>query len=326
MSKSVIVEKETKVEKLVDKGKKIEKIIEKEKKELFKLSTKDGYTFKVIVELLKYRIKNCNFILDKKGIFIKTSDSKNHYLINMKLYAKNMKYYCENQLVVGLNMTHLQKNLKPLKKKDGLSLFIEASKPKHLVINPQKADFSGSSKSRLKIIQLGIQDCDEPKDYKEEDEIPIYSKDFQKMTKEVSAGASKNINIQRRGKILRFYSEVGDLFNSETFLSDNEGQEDKEEFETSHEDYNANFQITDITQLSKISGLSTIVRINANKRLPLRITMNLGTIGKTTIYTKSKEAILQEEQEEEETTQDFYIEGENDEKEKKEEIEFEEIE
>lgn len=306
---------------------KIVKEEKKESKEKFKLSTKDGYTFKVIVELLKYRVKNCNFILDKKGIFIKTSDTKNHYLINMKLYAKHMKYYCPEQLIIGLNMTHLQKNLKPLKKKDGLSLYIETKNPKHLVINPQKADFLGSSQSKLKTMDLPVQDCDEPKDYKEDDEIPIYSKDFQKMTKEVSAGASKSINIQRRGKILRFYSEVGDLFNAEVFLSDNENQEDADEFNSLHENYNANFQMTDITQLSKISGLSTIVSINANKQLPLRISMNLGTIGKTTIYTKSKEIIAQEEQEKEETTQDFYIDGvENLKIEDEKEVEFEEIE
>jgi proliferating cell nuclear antigen PCNA len=273
----------------------------------FKLSTKEGYTFKVITELLKNRVKSCNFILDKKGIFIKTSDSKNHYLISMKLYSKNMKYFCEKQTIIGLNMTHLQKNLKSLKKKDGLLLYIENKAPKNIIINPQKSDFTGSTKNTLKIIDVPVHDCGEPTDYKEEEEIPIYSKDFQKMIKEVDAVKSKTINIQRRGKILRFYTEFGDLFNAEVFLSDNDNQEDSEQFEKLHEDYDANFQLSDITQLSKISGLSTIVRINANKDLPLRITMNLGSIGKTTIFTKSKEIIEHEDAETENETNNFYI-------------------
>jgi proliferating cell nuclear antigen PCNA len=300
----------------------------------FRLITKEGYTFKVITELLKYRVKSCNFILDKKGIFIKTSDSKKHHLINMKLYAKNMKYFCEKQTIVGLNMIHLHKNFKSIKKKDGLLLYIENKFPKNMVINPQKSDFTGSTKNNLKIIDISVQDYDEPTEYNDDDDIPIYSKDFQKMIKDVSAINTKIINIQRRGKILRFYTECGDLYGAEVFLSDNDNQirdhDDSEVFSTSHEDYEANFQLTDITQLSKVAGLSTIVRINANKNLPLRITMNLGNIGKTTIYTKSKEIIDQEEADVEEETANFYVDEKNENKEENKEeenqIEFTEVE
>jgi hypothetical protein len=312
----------------------------------FRLITKEGYTFKIITELLKYRVKSCNFILDKKGIFIKTSDSKKHHLINMKLYAKNMKYFCEKQTIVGLNMTHLHKNFKSIKKKDGLLLYIENKFPKTMVINPQKSDFTGSTKNNLKIIDISVQDYDEPTEYNDDDDIPIYSKDFQKMIKDVSAINTKTINIQRRGKILRFYTECGDLYGAEVYLSDNDNQsydgkqskdgrgDDTDLFSSSHEDYEANFQLTDITQLSKVAGLSTIVRINANKNFPLRITMNLGNIGKTTIYTKSKEIIDQEEADVEEETANFYVDENKDstdnvksnEVEEEQQIEFTEVE
>ena len=277
---------------------------------LFKLMTKEGYTFKVIIDLLKNRIKNCNFIIDKKGIFCKTADSKNHNLIVLKIYAKNMKYACQQQLITGLNMIHLQKNLKSLKKKDGLSLYIESKSPNNIIINPIKSDFSGTTKNTLKIISIQVQDCEEPNGYKDDDEIAIFSKDFQKMIKEVNAINSKTINIQRRGKILRFFTEFGDLYNAECFLGDNENNEDiKENFNKLYEDYNFNFEITDITQLTKISGLSTVVNINANKNLPIRISMNCGSISKIILYTKSKEIIKSEEDEEkDEQTDRFYIE------------------
>jgi hypothetical protein len=305
------VKKEEKKEEKIDTKKEAlqskEMDTKKEEKYIFRLSTKEGYTFKVITELLKNRIKNCNFIIDKKGIFSKTSDSKNYNLIVLKLYAKNMKYICAQQVIAGLNMGHLQKNLKSLKKKDGLLLYIDSKSPNSIIINPIKPDFSGSTKNTLKIISLPIQDCEEPDGYNEDDEIPIFSKDFQKMIKEVGAINSKTINIQRRGKVLRFFTEFGDLYNAESFLGDDDGNY-QENFNNLYENYNSNFQITDITQLSKVSGLSTIVNINANKNLPIRITMNLGSIGKIILYTKSKEIIESEEKEQEEQTDGFYVE------------------
>lgn len=282
---------------------------DKEEKCIFKLSTKEGYTFKVVVELLKNRIKNCNFIIDKKGIFVKESDSKNFNLIILKLYSKNMKYYCDQQIIAGLNMIHLQKNLKSLKKKDGLSLYIESKSPKNLVINPVKPDFSGSTKNTLKMLSLPLQVCAEPEGYNEDDTVIIFSKDFQKMIKELSAINNKIINIQRRNKIMRFYNAVGDLYNAEIFLGDTEEEDPKEKFNSLYENYNSNFQLTDISQLLKITGLSSIININATKNLPLRISMSIGNIGKIILYTKSKEII---EFEENEQVSEFYIEEKKD--------------
>lgn len=264
---------------------------------IFRLFTKEGYTFKVVVDLLKHRIKNCNFIIDKKGIFIKESDSKNYNLIILKLYGKNMKYFCNKQIVAGLNMIHLQKNLKSLKKKDGLSLYIETKSPTNFIINPVKPDFSGSTKNTLKLMNLVIQNCLEPEGYNEDDTVVIFSKDFQKMIKELCAVGSKTINIQRRNKIMRFYNAVGDLYNAEIFLGDTEDEDPKEKFNSLYEMYNSNFQLTDISQLLKIAGLSSIININATKGLPLRIIMSIGNIGKIILYTKSKEIIEAEENE-----------------------------
>lgn len=98
------------------------------KGKLFYCEISKGYIIKVIVDSLTGPLQRGYFIIDNNGIRLRQQDTGNTVLYDIDLPRKNLKgYVCKKPLVISVNLKHLQGQLKNVKKKDALILFINSS-------------------------------------------------------------------------------------------------------------------------------------------------------------------------------------------------------
>ena len=104
----------------------------------FKAETSDAYHVKVLAEILANNLKTGYFLISQNGITLRMMDEPRTTLINLRLDAENFTTYKfktkENSIHAGLNMNHLHKMLKTIKKKDTLQLIIDQKDMNELVI------------------------------------------------------------------------------------------------------------------------------------------------------------------------------------------------
>ena len=104
----------------------------------FFCKTSEGYIIKTLAELLQNNIKNGCFILSRKGIVFRMTDSNKKILIDLIMEADNFVQYkfksASSSISIGLNFSHFYKMVKNIKKKDSVILFIEEDKQTELGI------------------------------------------------------------------------------------------------------------------------------------------------------------------------------------------------
>lgn len=281
----------------------------KEEPYLFRFNTKEGYTFKIFADLLKNKVKKCKFTLHPKGIFVKIFDSKG-YAIQAKIPGKRFaKYFCPEQIDIGLNTSHFQKMLKPVKKKDSLISSILKSKPDKLQLIPKRPEITSVLDNSVKIITVQSEIINLPKEYDPNLEITCTSKNFQSVIKNIAGVSGKKLIISGYNKQLRFYCDNNDLMHSDNILEDIENEEKYFPDDIKKLDFYATFNPSDITCLNKSVSLSTEIRIARGKDMPLRIILEASKLIELTVHIKSEELLDKEENEKNKSMND----GENDE-------------
>lgn len=275
---------------------------------LLKIKTKDGYTFKVLVELIQKYLKDACFIIDKKGISLTGVDTKTKNgtkLICVDLPRTNFtKYKCdEDPFYAGLNMIHFYKILKSIKKKDTLVLYVKKDDPLKLYI--QKLQI-GEEEDKAMVHSINITQVrphkrDPPNNYG--DPIVATSKEFQKL-KSLNR-ISKTMSVTSKKGRIEFFCDKEDVYSGYVPFgdidSDDEGDDTKINIEDDGdlEDYKQNFDSDNIIDLVKLGGTSNNIQIYPSPDLPLRFKMNAGPLGNVDVYIKSRETIDEEQQDEE---------------------------
>ena len=194
------------------------------------------------------------------------------------------EYYCPKPINVGLNLQHLYKMLKSIKKKDNIVLFINKSNPSLLGITTIQAESNQPITSLIKIQKLSQVATEVPIGYDHPIHIPTNI--YQKMCKDMQSISNK-IKIYTKGMYLRFSCEVEGLYNREVPF----GEFDED---STNEEYEDTFHTKSLSQLIKVSGLNPRMRvfappnnINSNIEIPLKIGINTGQLGSLEIYIKS---------------------------------------
>ncbi len=85
----------------------------------FFCKTSEGYIVKTLAELLQNNIKNGCFILSRKGIILRMTDSNKKILIDIDMQADNFtqyKFKSNTTMSIGLNFSHFYKMVKNIKK------------------------------------------------------------------------------------------------------------------------------------------------------------------------------------------------------------------
>ena len=255
---------------------------------LFRARTDQGYIIKVLSDLLQNNIKVGCFVVDKTGIYFRMSDTHQRKCIDISLIGENFIAYEVNttkKIFIGVNLIHLYKMLKPIKKKDAIE-FIKDTEESDVLDIKQISNGSGKvTTSSLKIQNIQNLEIDLPNDYVTY--IPIPSSEYQKMCKDME-NISQTVQIRATSKSITFKADMTHVYaRSIVFGEDPDGPEI----------YNQVFDTEELNNLKRISGLgitSGNIHIFCQKNRPILLRTNIGTLGKINIYVKSKEQIENE--------------------------------
>ena len=251
---------------------------------IFKCKSNEAYCIKILAELLSNNIKTGCFVIDDTGIYLRMMDHHRSILIDLNLNANNFQVYKFNskKIYLGINLNHFHKMLKSIKKKDSIELFIHENAPNDLGIKVIPKENNRVTTSFIKIQNVQNLDINIPTGYSKP--IIVSSSEYQKLVKEMSSigstlkVVSKNYSIEfscDAGGILKRTVQFGEIFDDDT---DKDAHEYEQEFVTDQ-----------LCRITKLSGLSSNMQIFPGK--PLLFTSSVGSLGKISIYIKSKEQI-----------------------------------
>ena len=262
---------------------------------LFKCKSGEAYQLKVLAELLTNNLKNGCFDINEEGMTLRMFDQPKKTLVDLELQSENFSVYVfkgSDKLCLGLNLNHFHKMLKSIKKKDSLQLFIDTESPNELGIKTIPKENTRITTSGIKIQNIQNLETDVPIGYGKPVVVP--SSDFQKMCKELSSIGSTNIHVKAIGFHIDFIADADDILKRKVCLGENDDMDD-EDTELKSYLYEATYTTDQFSRISKISGLSNTIQIfTGNNNLPLLFRSSVGSLGKISIYIKSKELIEKE--------------------------------
>jgi proliferating cell nuclear antigen PCNA len=257
----------------------------------FKCKTHEAYIFKNMMELLQHNVKIGCFEISSSGIRLRMMDSNRRMLFDICLDAHRFQLYTFNDerpvLYVGVNMNHMYKLLRTIKKKDSLHMFIYEHDMTNLNIEIIPKEKSPPvTLSCIKIQNIQNLDIMLPEGY--EKSLLVSSSGFSKMCKDmITISNVMMVNIYTH--YVRFCCHVGHIYSREVSLGETDAGEDESEAVILYMD---EFDTEIFSRVTKISGLHCNLHIFFSPDLPLMFRTEIGNIGTMSVYIKSKKQIL----------------------------------
>ena len=252
---------------------------------IFKLKSQEAYIIKILSELLANNIKTGCFEIDTDGISLCMMDHHRRILIDLKLHANKFPTYkfTSKKMFLGINLNHMHKMLKSIKKKDSIELFIDDEFPNDLGIKVIPKENTIVTTSFVTIQSTQNLDIAIPRGYGKP--IMVSSTEYQKMVKDMSNIGGSTMKVVSKNSYIEFSSNSGNILKRKVRFGDSEDDEEDDKKEEFCQDY-----VTEqLCRINKLSGLSSNIQIYTGK--PLLFESSIGTIGKIAIYIKSKEQI-----------------------------------
>jgi hypothetical protein len=256
----------------------------------FHIKTQEGYVIKVLSELLHNNIKVGCFEITKAGIFFRMTDTHSRLCIDIALHSENFEIFqvtlptSETKILLGINLAHLRKMLRPVKKKETIEFIKTSEESDDLCIRISSKEMNGeTTTSNIKIQEMQIIDLKLPSGYEEYISIPTSK--YQKMCKDMET-ISQKIKIESNIGMIRFTSIMEGVYSRSIEF----GNHNSDPFI-----YSQHFDSDQLNNLGRISGLgattSSNIHVFTKQSLPILLRTNIGTIGKIGIYVKSKEQV-----------------------------------
>ena len=165
-------------------------------------------------EVLKDILNDVNIYFTKKGIQILTLDTARVALVDMFLDASNFEeYYCEANMVAGINVTNMFKLLKFISNNDTLT--IEIKTREYLDIRIENIVKRSDTKFQLKLLDINEDQIEVP-DITMAVITTMPSIDFQRICRDMNNLAA-NLEITRNNSKFIIKCE-GDFANQETII------------------------------------------------------------------------------------------------------------
>ena len=257
----------------------------------FKCKTGEAYHIKVLAELLTNNLKTGCFEVCDNGIKLRMFDHHRKTLVDLELLSENYSIYkfkSDEKFYLGLNLNHFHKMLKSVKKKDSLQLFINSETPNELGIKTIPKENTRITTSGIKIQSIQNLDIDCPQGYGKPVIVP--SAEFQKMCKDLSSIGSTNIKVVAKNFHIEFIADADGILKRKVVFGEDEDSDTEDNDEVSSPEYTATFATDQLSRITKLSGLSATMQIfPATADLPLLFKSTIGSLGKISIYIKSKE-------------------------------------
>ena len=272
------------------------------------IKTKEGHAFKVLVELVQKYVKDGIWTISKQGMTLTGIDTKTRNGTKMVCVNLNhlnfTKYKCPDEpIVISVNMLHLFKMLKPIKKKDNtLTLFINEDDHHKLFIT---INHLGDTQKKGNVSSINISSSSPtvvhlPSEYS--DPIVITSKDFQ-LIKTLNK-VSKQMEVVVRGRSIGLHCVHNNVMSKSLTLGEDDDDEDSDSKNEQIIEYRQMFDSELILDLVKIASTSNTIQIYTSPKEPICFKMNVGTLGTVELYIKSKEMIEEEERDGDESDEE----------------------
>lgn len=261
---------------------------------IFKAKTHNAYTIKIMAELLQNNIKTACFEIDEEGVKLCMMDHHRTILIQVSLESDNFilyKFKAKEKLFLGINLNHFHKMLKSIKKKDSMQLFINDDTPNDLGIKVIPKENNRVTTSFVKIQGIQTLDIDIPDGYGKPIIVP--SAEYQKMCKDM-AHIGSVINVVARNFHIKFRCNAGGVMKRHVEFGEMGDSDDEENDDDNLTEYNQDFDTEQLSRITKMAGLSTNMQIYPQKGKPLLFRSSIGSLGKISIYIKSKDLIEKE--------------------------------
>jgi proliferating cell nuclear antigen PCNA len=257
----------------------------------FKAKTTDGYIIKILAELLQHCLKSGCFELDKDGMKLSTVDHAQRLLIDLHLKNDSfLEYRCCKKQLIGVNVVHLYRMLKSIKKKDSVTLFIDKEKEDYLGVTVEHPENKRRTTSYIKFQKVQYVKMILPGGYGEPNVIK--SNEYQKLCKDLSS-IGKIVKVYSNGpSYIKFSCDGGDIYSRDVELGGDEEDIFEDDDEARQiEEYEAEFNTQQLTQLMKVAGLSHHMHIYTTEGLPLKFKLGIGSLGTLEIFIKSRQLI-----------------------------------
>lgn len=278
---------------------------------IFHARTDEAYKIKVLIEMLCNTIKLACFEISPRGIFLKTTDNEEKLLIDISLHRENFKkFVCRKTMYIGINIIHLHKMIKSVKKKEAIALFISDERPLDLAISIIQNDASNKITSYVKIQSVQNVDIKLPEGYSYPLIIP--SNNYQKLIKSINNSYEK-VEITSVHGWIKFLCDAGEVYSREIefgefditpemeakgITAESLQKIDKSIRKTGvipEEWYHNSFYTFQLFQLIKMTGLSPNIQFYIEPGYPLMMRINIGSLGTLTVYIKSIEQVKDRE-------------------------------
>ena len=191
----------------------------------FKAKTQEGYTIKILAELLQHNIKTACFKINKDGIFLRMMDSHRKILINLELHNENFSIYKfrgDEDMFLGINLNHFYKMLKSIKKKDSIMLFINDDSKNNLGIQVIPRENNRVTTSYIKIQKIQNIEIPLPENY--DKPIIVPSNEYQKMCKDM-VHIGNIITVISKDFHIKFLCNTGSIYSREVVFGEIEEEE-----------------------------------------------------------------------------------------------------
>jgi proliferating cell nuclear antigen PCNA len=258
---------------------------------IFKATTHEAHTIKSCADLLQNNIKTACFEIDNNGIKLCMIGQHRKVLINLHLERENFtlyKFKAQESMFIGLNLSQFYKMLRSIKKKDSLQLYLDSDEPNDLCIKHIPNENNRITTSFIKIQHIQNIQISLPEGYRKHIIIP--SSDFTKMIKDmacidgvIGVKSAKSFHIQ-------FVCANKGVVNRQVDL----GEVDEDDSDDDDDVYDEEFDRDQLSRVTKIAGLGINMQIFVQEGLPLMFRSNVGSLGKISIYIKSKKMIEKE--------------------------------
>jgi len=243
-----------------------------------KFKTIQASAIKSAFEVLKDILNDVNIYFTKKGVQVLTLDTARVALVDMFLDAENFEeYYCEADMVAGINVTNMFKLLKFISNNDTLT--VEINSREYLDIRIENTAKKSDTRFKLKLLDINEDQIEVPS-LKMAVTTTMQSIDFQRICRDMN-NLAVDLEITRTSSQFIIRCE-GDFANQETIIEcTDDGSFDGE--------LQGRYSLKYLNLFTKATGMCASVQImqeEDNRFLVLRY--NVANLGELKFYLATK--------------------------------------
>ena len=245
---------------------------------IFSCKTTEAFTFKLLINFLESAFDGFCLEVREKKLTICQTDVNMNTLVEVTLQAENFEYYrYTKDITIGLDLHNLNMLIKSIKKKDEVTLNISKDNPLKLniTISGQELGDNMMGSIRNQLRQRII--ITPPRGYSKS--CMVNSSKFQKACKDVMRAGRKIITLTSMGDYnMSIHSTIDDVgSNTIEFVNYPEISGNRSKIDVDGHR---------LLKLSKLTGMSSKLKIFLKEDTPILIKANVGSLGIIDVYIK----------------------------------------